>query len=230
MSKLFIGLDFGQAQEFTALAVLEQATDAVRHYGVRHLKRWPLGTSYPAIIEDTARLVNTLSTRPMIAMDATGVGQPVVRLVRQANLPCALYAITITTSHTVAVGADGPLVPKKDLVSTMQVLLQSRRLKVATTLPEAPLLVSELAALKAKISTRSDDQLADWRQGAHDDLVLAVALAAWLAENRIEPYTGPLVYWPEVRTREEEHGHGSLIRDVLDRMDREEELGYQWWS
>src|SRR5262245_15267860 len=52
----FSGLDLGLAAEFTALAVLERTrvpdpTDPERtvgHYAVRHLQRFPLGTSYTA--------------------------------------------------------------------------------------------------------------------------------------------------------------------------------------
>jgi hypothetical protein len=62
--KYFAGLDVGQAHQFTALAILERSqatTDDVpdresRSYAVRHLKRWPLGTSYTAIRDRLAAL------------------------------------------------------------------------------------------------------------------------------------------------------------------------------
>ncbi len=46
-----VGLDLGQAKDYTALCVLErhgEAEQAVFH--ARHLERFPLGTSYPAIV------------------------------------------------------------------------------------------------------------------------------------------------------------------------------------
>jgi hypothetical protein len=61
----------------------------------------------------------------------------------------------------------------------MQVLLQSGRLKVADALPEADTLLRELENFKAEVPTKVDDDLAAWRERAHDDLVLAAALAAW---------------------------------------------------
>jgi hypothetical protein len=60
-------------------------------------------------------------------------------------------------------------------------------------------LVRELGSYRAKpVLVAADTPLA-WREGAHDDLVLAVALAAWAGESWIEPYAGPLCYnvpWP----------------------------------
>ena len=74
-------------------------------------------------------------------------------------------------------------VPKKDLVSTLQVLLQSRRIKVAPSLPESQTLVQELMSFRAKATLASNDTLDAWREGPHDDLVLAVAIAAWQSER-----------------------------------------------
>jgi hypothetical protein len=74
-------------------------------------------------------------------------------------------------------------VPKKELVSVLQVLLQFRRIKVPSSLPQAQILVQELLNFKAKIRTPSDDTLAEWREGTHDDLVFAVAIAAWVGRE-----------------------------------------------
>jgi hypothetical protein len=43
-------------------------------------------------------------------------------------------------------------VPKKDLASHVQVLLQQRRLKIARSLPDAEMLVSELQTFRVKPS------------------------------------------------------------------------------
>ena len=77
------------------------------------------------------------------------------------------------------------------LAATLQVLLQSRRLRVAPTLPESAMLARELAAFQMKVSTSAVQEMDAWRQGAHDDLVLAVAVAAWLGEHAMRR----LVVW-----------------------------------
>ena len=57
-NKFYLGLDLGQSADFSALAILERqkresaSFEAVYH--CRHLQRWPLRTSYPAIVADTA--------------------------------------------------------------------------------------------------------------------------------------------------------------------------------
>jgi hypothetical protein len=85
----------------------------------------------------------------------------------------------------------GWLVPRQELATTLQVLLQSRRLRVAPALPEAAMLARELAAFQVKVSAASEAEMDAWRQGTHDDLVLAVAVATWLGEHAMRR----LVVW-----------------------------------
>lgn len=77
-----VGLDLGQTQELSAIAVLERlwrrddtANRLVSHYAVGHLHRWPLGTPYPAIMADVVALVATPTLgHPYLAVDQSGVG------------------------------------------------------------------------------------------------------------------------------------------------------------
>ncbi len=184
-----LGLDLGKSQDFTALAVLERVRREANHYGVRYLKRWTLGTGYTAIVSDLAGLV---AKEPLkgsaLVVDETGVGKAVVDLLRAANLPVHLHPVLITAGHEVSLAESGSLhVPKKELVSTLQVLLQAHRLKVAA-LPERETLVKELLSFKVKISTAGNEIFESWRERDHDDLVLATALAAWYAEKH-PPWT-----------------------------------------
>ena len=62
MPDYFVGLDLGQVNDYSALAVLERTEQPSidrpgRHYSVRHLHRWALGTSYPAIVQSVAALL-----------------------------------------------------------------------------------------------------------------------------------------------------------------------------
>ena len=67
----------------------------------------------------------------------------------------------------------------------LQVLLQARRIQVAPTLPEAPTLVRELTNFRLKAPASTTDTLEAWREGRDDDLVFAVAIAAWAGERPI---------------------------------------------
>ena len=177
--KFIVGLDLGQAQDFTALAVIERVEGG---YHVRHLERFPLGTVYPAIVERVAALMERepLRGQATLVVDATGVGAPVVDLLQAAGLDPV--AVTITGGDQVSqVERNHYRVPKRDLVSTLQVLLQSARLKVAESLPEARTLVQELLNFQVRITAAAHDTYGTWREGQHDDLVLATALACWWA-------------------------------------------------
>jgi hypothetical protein len=189
--KYFTGLDLGQAKDYTAVAVLERTTlpdpkwagRKLHHYAVRHLERLPLGTPYPDVCTRLGRLfASPPLTDSSLAVDYTGVGRPVLDMLRRAQIQAKLRPVTITGGSKPKLDG-GWHVPKKDLVGTLQVLLQSRRLRVAPTLPEAPTLVQELTTFQVKITPAANETFGAWREGAHDDLVLAVAVAAWEGEH-----------------------------------------------
>jgi hypothetical protein len=50
-------------------------------------------------------------------------------------------------------------------------------------MPLVPVLMRELQDFRVKISDQGHDSYGAWREGAHDDLVLAVAVAAWYGER-----------------------------------------------
>jgi len=195
MSRFLVGLDLGQAQDYTAIMIAERlnmptgevskydgSDRTVAHYHVRHLERFRLGTPYPAIVE---RVGWTLEQEPLkrdstLVVDGTGVGKAVVDMLMERRL--APQSITITGGDSVTHEGNGYRVPKRDLVATMQVLLQTERIKVAEELPEASLLVQELLSFQVKITTAGNDTYGVWREGQHDDLVLAIAVALWFGE------------------------------------------------
>jgi hypothetical protein len=190
-----IGLDLGQAHESTAMVVMERSpstdpsTPAV--YSLRHAQRFTLGTPYTAIVPAVAELAATVmkNGHTTLVVDQTGVGRAVFDLLLRYPVPCYSVALIITNGHyrTEEKGGDTH-VPKKDLVSLLQVVLQSRRLKIAHRLPHAAVLVKELQTFRAKITVAANEIVEDWRERDHDDLVLAVALACWWAENN---FCGP---------------------------------------
>jgi len=196
MREYIIGLDLGQAQDYTALAVAERHADTGgNRYDIAWLQRFALGTPYPAIVAAVVALVGRLAAQPdavvpTLVVDMTGVGRPVVDLFRQGSLAAALHDITITGGDTPTHEGASWRVPKRDLVSVVKVLLGGERLKVASALPEAAMLTRELLNFQVKITALAHDAYGAWREGTHDDLVLAVALAAWLGEYGREPVQG----------------------------------------
>ena len=160
------------------------------HYAVRHLERLAKGTPYPKQVALLKGLFDNLeaTTRkaPTLVVDATGVGRPVLDMIRAIGLYPT--AVTITAGDKVSQEDYYTYrVPKRDLVSVAQILLQSDRLKIAKALPDAQTLVDELLAFKVNINARGHDSygndVGSWRENPHDDLVLATSLAAWFAER-----------------------------------------------
>jgi hypothetical protein len=65
-------------------------------------------------------------------------------------------------------------------VAAVQVLLQNGRLKIAEGLELAPTLRKELLNFRVKVNpATAHDSYEHWREGDHDDLVLATAMACW---------------------------------------------------
>jgi hypothetical protein len=197
MDQYFVGVDFGQSRDFTAIAVVEYAEttgdwDAVMFayrkevsLNLRYLERLPLGTPYVEVAEKVARITTSadLAGRCSLALDGTGVGRPVVELIRQAKPGCNVLAVNITSGLKETYDGGFYGVPKRDLILHLQVLLQCQLLQIAKGLEYGEDLVKELTAMQVKITPSGNEQYGSWREGTHDDLVFAVALAAWNAHR-----------------------------------------------
>jgi hypothetical protein len=183
-----VGLDLGQSQDYTALVIIEQAGSAPAHYRLRFIKRFPLRTSYQEIMDFVIRILKSQEFKvhpSALIVDATGVGAPVVDMFKRAKV--RPIAVTITGGFEVTrVSGREYRVPKRDLVSTLRLLFDDGRLEIAEGLPEAKVLVDELLNFRLKVSAAGHDTYEPWREGEHDDLVFATALAAWYGENRIK--------------------------------------------
>jgi len=78
-------------------------------------------------------------------------------------------------------------VPDRKPVSSDQVGLQPRTLRVARDLPEAELLARELLNFQIKVTATAHDTYGAWREGAHDDLMLSVASVCWWVRSAPPP-------------------------------------------
>ena len=205
----FVGVDLGQANDYTAVTIAERTVEIVEDverpaaYEVRHLARFRLGTPYPEQVAMIGGLIKGLPARrfpPVLIADATGVGRPVVDLLRKAGL--RPKAVTITGGAIEGTnGESGYTIPKRNLVSTLQVLLQCGRLKVAQELAEAENLISELMNFRVKISAAGHDSYEAARESIHDDLVLSASLAVWWGERHGHGARFARVEWIGARER-----------------------------
>jgi hypothetical protein len=153
---------------------------------VRHLERFELGTRYTDVVDRVAEIVRSEPLRHMPAVllvDKTGVGASVLDSFTHAGIGAVAITLHGGSSVTRDPQRAGFRVPKRDLVTVTQVLLQNGRLRVAAGLPEAETLRRELLNFRVKIDPRtSHDSYEHWREGDHDDLVLAVSMACWFRQ------------------------------------------------
>jgi hypothetical protein len=188
--KYILGLDLGKSLDYSALCGLEAygnvETPKEQHHHCRHLQRFKLGTSYPQIVASVRDLCSReplRSNRPWLAIDGTGVGNAVVDLFRQTPINAQLMPVLIHGGDK-AVYEDGIWrVPKRELVGCVQVALQTGRLKIAGELPDVGILTQELQNFQVHLSANTGHDSYEARVGVHDDYVLSVAIALWIAQN-----------------------------------------------
>jgi hypothetical protein len=139
--------------------------------------------------------------RTPLVIDGTGVGRAVADQFREAGLGPRLTTIAITAGGTVTAVGPAVGVPKRDLVATLQVVFQSKRLRIANDLKMANAFVTEMLAFRVKLSATGHDSYGA-EPGEHDDLVLAVGVALWHAEwlrttaRRINPKAWKPIHGP----------------------------------
>lgn len=159
---------------------------------VRFLHRFELNTDYVVMAQQTAKVVASLpvdpngAKKPVLVIDHTGVGRGVFDIFRHVRMDVILIGVTITGGHTQSQDPDRPWewsVPKKDLVSALQVVVQQDRLKVAPALQLAGVFTKEMQNFRIKQTASANVTYEAWREGDHDDLVLSVALACWATER-----------------------------------------------
>ena len=189
----YVGLDLGAKRDHSALAVVEKV-ERVRPYQnpepgtllVRHVERVPLGTPFGEVVEMVRDTVwdPAVAGQAVVVADATGLGAPVIEMLRAARLGCDITAVTITSGDRAVQRGNDWNVPKRDLIAGVQVLLEQGGLRIARTLEGAQSLIEELVDVRATVRVNGRVRLGADGCGEHDDLVIALALACWRAKRK----------------------------------------------
>jgi hypothetical protein len=205
--------DLAQSQDYTALCVMENVhgildfnTDEERHCGimriphkksqelyVKHLERLPLGLPYPQINDRIAAIYDRPPLcgyppdmpRADLVVDDTGVGRAVSDMLVERGLKPRRVTITAGLDLERCVGTNRWHVSKDKLITRLDALLNDKRIKFAAELTESSALKNELIDFRRTVSGARATYAA--RTGQHDDLVLAVAIAAWWATRPATP-------------------------------------------
>lgn len=184
-----MGIDVGQKKDPTAVCIAQSAWREVEgrmeiHFIVRHLERLPLGTPYPEVVERVGRLAfragDIAGEWPLLYVDATGVGQPIVDGLRDGGYHESVVAVVFTAGETRKETWEGSCLRvalgKEYLVSRLQVLLRTGRLHLPPG-HEMEALAEELLNYELRVDAKGHAKAGAFRVGTHDDLVTAVGLA-----------------------------------------------------
>jgi hypothetical protein len=201
-SDYYVGLDLGQSQDYTALAVIQRVPvydpDTGKHgveLHLKHLERYPLKSFYT----DIADSVKSLLTGPpftdtiqdgfrirrattQLIVDKTGVGVAVTDILRDRGLNFVSVTFTGMGEKVNRHGTRDYSVPRQDIVAALEVPFHKGTLKVAKGLGGWRELREELLNFRRKQNKRTGHIRSEhWRESDHDDLVFAAALACWKA-------------------------------------------------
>lgn len=191
----WLGLDLGSQRDASAIVVVEPVTHipehptpeqlvrAARtgttrqlHFHLRHITRSTPGTSYVDTIDQLAEVCRVW--RPdRHHFDETGVGVGIGHMLAQAHREGRIggaypLGVTITGGQE----SSGLHITKADLVSLVMRPIEEGRLHVDPDLPGAPKLAQELRDYRVTAG-RTTDSYGAATESAHDDLVIALALA-----------------------------------------------------
>jgi hypothetical protein len=193
VAEFTLGLDVGQLRDPTALAavrLVQSSPEALFRCG--HLERMPLNTLYPDIVAHVGSVLRTAPFRgnSELVLDATGVGRGVIDMFKQEGIRPICVTITGGNAESYVKDSGEHHVAKIILVTRLQQLLQSGRLEIQADLPTAKILETELQDFRADY-TDSGLLKFNAREGQHDDLVLALAIAIWRAYKRRRGHIDP---------------------------------------
>ncbi len=209
--RTIVAVDLGKDQDHAAIGAIERTH---RELDVlRFLERPPLKTAYTIL----ARRIIAVATNPLLGddvdmvIDATGLGSPVVDVIREELFGEHTLAMSVDAAREVAqrekrrvlprlvpivigsglhptVDALGyQHVPKSVLVSAMQVAVQNETIKAAEGLAHAKQLEGELRAFREKMTKAGNRQYAAEKERDHDDLVMMLIIGEWWSRRFPRP-------------------------------------------
>jgi hypothetical protein len=195
LERFIIGVDLGQASDYTAISVLERvpkfkedknapinypAPIVTCEYHLRWLERIR-HKSYIHIVDRLKVLTRheEVINEHVMLVDSTGVGRGIMDIMNDERM--RPIGITIHAGNRVSDYDGGFNIPKRDLVGSLQVLFQTGRIKIPQEIELIDELVAELQNFRVKFTQTGHDTYEAWRENDHDDLVLSLSMAAWYA-------------------------------------------------
>jgi len=157
----------------------EWGYDKENFYVVVGLQRFAAGEPYPAVAARISEIMSNqrLPKNSHLLLDTSLTGAAPVRVFKSVGLHPT--QIELTNSGSEERSGEVNHVPVRDVIGAAQVAVQTNRLKVVSKLQHAETLATDLLAYDPQPMTRS----LDLRGGRNSDLVHALAVALWWADD-----------------------------------------------
>lgn len=142
-----------------------------RIYQLIHLEK--LDNNYANLIQRTAKHLKKLDLEDItrLLVDTTVAGNSIIQAMREEQiLP---HSIRRTTSSNVIFNEVGHSVPEQDMITSLKVLFQTKRIKMPAKLPHLDEFTNDLHNYDLGLTAE------EWRENGKSVLVIAVAQAAW---------------------------------------------------
>jgi hypothetical protein len=191
-----VGLSVGQGAQPSGVAVVERlplvCPGQSRSYACRYLRRWlPPDTAYPNMVSNLFEMFSDpLLNRNDLVVEAGPGIKAVVAFLRKNRLPAWIRPVEIRASaedtHVEGIWR----IAKASVIETTRQILQEDRLafddqmppEVLKSTPSTQTIYQALLTYPYNKTPAANDAFAS-REGADDDLILAVALACWFGER-----------------------------------------------
>ncbi len=163
----YVGVDLGQKRDHSVVAVIRKNNGQIT---LVHLKRFPLGTEYQAVIEYLKLVGEQFRKVRMYNIDQTGVGEAFPENARRAGIKNVK-------------GIELSLPRKSDVMTHLKQVMEQKRLHI----PRDRELIIEMNAEIAKM-TEAGKMKFHHRSGTHDDRLWALALAVYGSRHEFPSY------------------------------------------
>ena len=160
---IYMGLDLGKLRDQSVLAAVEEGPDG--RLRLRLLRAFDVGTPYSTVLAE-AILAFRLAGAVKLVVDRSGVGEAVFERLSSELGEEALMGFKFTADS------------KAKLLSNLKLLMEMGRLKLPYHRP----LLSQLTDITCEPSPSGRLRITH-PPGAHDDMVIALALACWGARR-----------------------------------------------
>jgi len=187
MSLFYAGLDLGQVNDPSALAITEaielpQQPGQKRRPVERHvlaIKRLPLGLSYRAQIELVAETLRPFGPETHLIFDKTGVGVAVHDLLREAHREHLFVRWPRPVAVTGGEGASDTSIGKVELFRNLREMVMRKQVRYSPQAEGVEELIKEAMAFVPELTQKRKFLTFNATGGAHDDMLFALALAVY---------------------------------------------------